>query len=73
MIEVEDTGPGIPLEEQGQLFQRYSRTKSAIARGIVGTGLGLYISKAIVEAHQGRIWVDSQEGRGAKFSVWLPL
>lgn len=73
LIEVEDTGPGIPLEEQGQLFQRYSRTKSAVARGIVGTGLGLYISKAIVEAHQGRIWVDSLEGRGAKFSVWLPL
>lgn len=73
LIEVEDTGPGIPLEEQDQLFQRYSRTKSAVARGIVGTGLGLYISKAIVEAHQGRIWVDSLEGRGAKFSVWLPL
>lgn len=73
LIEVEDTGPGIPLEEQGQLFQRYCRTKSAIDRGIVGTGLGLYISKAIVEAHQGRIWIDSEEGRGAKFSVWLPL
>jgi len=72
LIEVEDTGPGIPLEEQGQLFRRYGRTKNAIARGIVGTGLGLYISRAIVEAHQGRIWVDSQEGRGARFSVWLP-
>jgi signal transduction histidine kinase len=73
LLEVEETGPGIPLEEQGQLFRRYSRTQSAISRGIVGTGLGLYISKAIVEAHQGRIWVESQEGRGAKFSVWLPL
>ncbi|MCS7067266.1 MAG: ATP-binding protein [Meiothermus sp.] len=73
LLEVEDTGPGIPLEEQGLLFSRYGRTRSAISRGIVGTGLGLYISKAIVEAHQGRIWVESQEGRGAKFSVWLPL
>ncbi len=73
LLEVEDTGPGIPLEEQGQLFSRYSRTQSAISRGIVGTGLGLYISKAIVEAHHGRIWVESQENQGAKFSVWLPL
>ncbi|MCX7784060.1 MAG: HAMP domain-containing histidine kinase [Meiothermus sp.] len=73
LLEVEDTGPGIPLEEQGQLFSRYGRTQSAISRGIVGTGLGLYISKAIIEAHQGRIWVESQEDRGAKFSVWLPL
>ncbi len=73
LLEVEDTGPGIPRHEQGQLFQRYSRTQSATTRGIVGTGLGLYISKAIVEAHQGRIWVESAEGKGAKFSVWLPL
>lgn len=73
LLEVEDTGPGIPLEEQGQLFNRYSRTQSAISRGIVGTGLGLYISKAIVEAHQGRIWVESEESQGAKFSMWLPL
>jgi signal transduction histidine kinase len=73
LLEVEDTGPGIPLEEQGQLFSRYSRTQSAISRGIAGTGLGLYISRAIVEAHHGRIWVESQEDQGAKFSVWLPL
>lgn len=73
LLEVEDTGPGIPLEEQDQLFSRYSRTRSAISRGIAGTGLGLYISKAIVEAHHGRIWVESQEGQGAKFSVRLPM
>lgn len=73
VLEVEDTGPGIPLAEQGHLFNRYSRTKSAIQRGISGTGLGLYISKAIVEAHQGRIWVESDAGKGAKFCVWLPV
>lgn len=72
MFEVEDTGLGIPLLEQGNLFTRYGRTGSAIKRGIAGTGLGLYISKAIVEAHQGRIWVESDTGVGAKFSVWLP-
>jgi len=73
LLEVEDTGPGIPLEEQGQLFNRYGRTQSAISRGIAGTGLGLYISRAIVEAHHGRIWVESQEGQGARFCVWLPV
>lgn len=73
MIEIEDTGPGIPLSEQSNLFNRYSRTHSAIKRGISGTGLGLYISKAIIEAHHGRIWVESDEGKGTKFCFWLPL
>ncbi len=72
VLEVEDTGAGIPLAEQAQLFQRYSRTQSAVQRGISGTGLGLYISKAIVEAHQGRVWIESDSGQGTKFCVWLP-
>lgn len=71
-FEVEDTGPGIPLSEQGNLFTRYGRTRSATQRGIAGTGLGLYISKAIIEAHHGRIWLESGSGTGAKFCVWLP-
>lgn len=71
-FEVEDTGPGIPLGEHGQLFTRYGRTRSATQRGITGTGLGLYISKAIVEAHQGRIWLEPESGGGARFCVWLP-
>jgi len=73
-IEIEDTGPGISPQEQSLLFTRYGRTQSATRRGIAGTGLGLYISKAIIEAHHGRIWLDSPpgEGEGSLFSVWLP-
>ncbi|WP_234503945.1 MULTISPECIES: ATP-binding protein [Thermus] len=73
VLEVEDTGPGIPKEELPKLFQRYARAKNAGARGVSGTGLGLYISKAIVEAHGGRIEVETEEGKGSLFRVILPL
>lgn len=72
-LEVEDTGPGIPPEEAGRLFQRYGRTRTALERGVRGTGLGLYISKAIVEAHGGSIGVNSEPGKGACFYVELPV
>lgn len=72
-LEVEDSGPGIPPEQMDRLFQRYSRTHSAVERGVGGTGLGLYISKAIVEAHAGRIGVISEPGQGACFYLELPL
>ncbi|HEU4741461.1 MAG TPA: HAMP domain-containing sensor histidine kinase [Meiothermus sp.] len=71
-IEVEDTGPGIPSEETGRLFQRYGRTRTALERGVRGTGLGLYISKAIVEAHGGSIGVNSEPGKGSCFYMELP-
>lgn len=73
LLEVEDTGPGIPASEQSRLFNRYARTESAQKRGVSGTGLGLYISKAIVGAHGGRIGLASEAGGGAKFCVWLPV
>lgn len=72
-IEVEDTGPGIPPEEVGRLFQRYSRTRTALERGVRGTGLGLYISKAIIDAHDGNIGVHSEVGKGSCFYIELPL
>jgi PAS domain S-box-containing protein len=71
-IEVTDTGPGIPEEEIPRLFQRYYRARSQASRGAPGTGLGLYISRAIVEAHGGEILVTSQPGKGATFLVRLP-
>jgi signal transduction histidine kinase len=72
VIEVSDTGFGIPPEEQEQLFQRFFRTRSATDKAIAGTGLGLSIAKAIVDAHAGSISVESAEGRGTTFRVELP-
>jgi signal transduction histidine kinase len=72
MIEVEDTGIGIPLAEQGRLFQRFFRSSTATEQAIPGTGLGLVISQAIVEAHGGTISVRSAEGEGACFRVEVP-
>jgi PAS domain S-box-containing protein len=71
-IEVADTGMGIAENEQAQLFDRFFRTARAQARAIPGVGLGLSISKAIVEAHGGRISVASIEGAGTTFFVDLP-
>jgi signal transduction histidine kinase len=69
---VSDTGPGIPVEEQGRIFDRFVRIDSARTRAAGGTGLGLAIAKWITEAHGGRIGVESHPGHGAKFTVRLP-
>jgi signal transduction histidine kinase len=71
-IEVADTGIGISQEEMDQLFERFFRAQSALERHIPGTGLGLYITKAIVEEHGGRISVRSAAGEGTTFRVELP-
>ena len=69
-VTVTDTGPGIRPEHLGQVFDRYF----TISNGKVkGTGLGLYITRTIIEAHGGRIWVESEPGHGAKFHFTLPL
>jgi signal transduction histidine kinase len=73
VIEVEDTGIGIPTAEQRQLFQRFFRSSTATEQAIPGTGLGLVISRAIAEAHGGSIGVRSEPGQGACFRVELPL
>jgi PAS domain S-box-containing protein len=72
LIEVSDTGHGIPGDEQAQLFERFFRTRSATTGAVPGTGLGLSIAKAIAEAHGGTIGVESEEGRGSTFRVELP-
>jgi two-component system, OmpR family, sensor histidine kinase VicK len=70
-VSVSDSGPGIPPEDLPGLFTRYYRTKEARSRR-GGLGLGLYISKGLVEAHGGRIWVVSESGKGSTFSFTLP-
>src|SRR4051794_22886304 len=73
VIEVSDTGIGIPQGEQGRLFQRFFRSSTATEQAIPGTGLGLVISRAIAEAHGGRISVRSTPGLGTSFRVELPF
>jgi PAS domain S-box-containing protein len=73
ILEVRDSGMGIPADEQKFLFERFFRTTTATEQAIQGTGLGLAISKAIVEAHSGRITVASEQGAGTTFRVALPL
>ena len=68
-IEVEDTGPGIPVEEQATLFERFRQGSHKFS----GSGLGLYLSRRIVEAHQGTIQVNSKLGLGSTFVVRLPI
>jgi len=71
-VAVEDTGYGISKENQKQMFQKFFRVKTT-ARETTGTGLGLVITKHIVEAHSGQIWLESEEGKGTTFFVTLPL
>ena len=73
MIEVEDTGIGIPKAEQERLFQRFFRSSLATDHAIPGTGLGLAITRAIAEAHDGRITFRSEPGEGTCFRIELPL
>ncbi|HEX5449392.1 MAG TPA: HAMP domain-containing sensor histidine kinase [Gaiellaceae bacterium] len=72
-IEVSDTGVGLSAADRDHLFERFFRSQTALERQIQGTGLGLYISRAIVEAHGGRIGVTSVEGEGTTFLVELPV
>jgi signal transduction histidine kinase len=72
LLEVTDTGIGIPQAELGQLFSRFYRASTATRRAIPGTGLGLVIARAIVEAHGGTISVDSVESEGTRLTVTLP-
>jgi len=72
VIEVQDTGIGIAKDEQARLFQPYSRL-SADRQRHPGLGLGLALAKQVVELHGGKIWVESEPGKGSTFSFSLPL
>src|SRR5215468_7543354 len=72
-VSVRDTGPGISAADQAKLFQEFQQADNAITRKKGGTGLGLAISKRIIEMHGGKIWVESQIGKGSTFAFSLPV
>jgi two-component system sensor histidine kinase VicK len=71
-LQVQDTGPGIPPEDIPHLFQKFYRVDNSMTRTIGGTGLGLFICRKIIELYNGRIWAESQLGKGSAFFVNLP-
>ena len=71
-ISVSDTGIGIKNEDLNRLFQPFSQLESAYSKKYEGTGLGLALTKKLVELHGGRIWVESEFGKGSKFSFVIP-
>ena len=73
LIQVADTGGGIPAEDMPRVFSRLYRADNVLIQGVGDTGVGLSIAKTLTEAQGGRIWVDSEIGVGATFSVLLPV
>jgi len=72
-LSVRDRGIGIPIQQQARIFGRFVRAENARASEITGTGLGLYLSREIIERHGGRLWFESTEGAGSTFYMTLPL
>jgi signal transduction histidine kinase len=72
-MQVTDTGDGIQLEDLPRVFARRYRAEMPLIHGLGDTGIGLSIAKALVDAHNGRIWVESTPGKGTTFSVLLPI
>jgi len=71
LVSVTDTGPGIAAEDQERIFEEFQQTEAGAGQR-EGTGLGLALSKRLVELHGGRIWVDSEPGEGSAFVFTLP-
>ncbi len=73
VIGVSDRGIGISPEDQAKLFAAFQRLENRSAEGVKGIGLGLLVCRRLVEAHGGRIWVESELGKGSTFFFTLPL
>ena len=70
---VKDTGQGISPEDQEKLFDPFSQLESANSKKYAGTGLGLAIVKKFVEMHGGKVWVESEPGKGSTFGFNIPI
>jgi PAS domain S-box-containing protein len=73
LVAVRDTGPGIALADQARIFEEFQQANSGNGERPEGTGLGLALSKSLVELHGGRIWVESEPGRGSTFTFTIPV
>ncbi|MCX5787434.1 MAG: ATP-binding protein [Elusimicrobia bacterium] len=75
VVSVSDTGIGIPADKLDRMFTKFSQIRGKIQapRAVHGTGLGLVVCKEVVEAHGGKVWVESEEGKGSTFSFSLPV
>ena len=72
-ITVEDTGIGIKHEDIPKVFDKFQQIESSLSREVGGTGLGLPIAMQLIEAHKGKIWLESEPEKGSKFSFIIPL
>lgn len=72
-VAIKDNGVGIPAAQQKHIFQKFFRSDNAMKHQTVGTGLGLFIAKSIVEESKGKIWFESEEGKGTTFFFTLPI
>ncbi len=73
VISVQDAGAGIAENKLLKIFDKFYQTGERVATDVSGTGIGLSIAQEIVQLHGGRIWVESQDRQGAKFSFTVPL
>jgi len=73
LVFVSDEGVGIPATEQERIFDRFARVDNSLTRQTPGAGLGLFLVKAVIEAHGGRVGVESQPGQGSTFNFTLPV
>jgi two-component system sensor histidine kinase ChiS len=71
IVSVSDTGIGIPADKSGRIFETFEQADGSIARAYGGSGLGLAITKKLVELHGGRVWVETEEGKGSRFSFTI--
>ncbi|HUQ85330.1 MAG TPA: ATP-binding protein [Candidatus Limnocylindrales bacterium] len=72
-VSIQDFGMGVPKSEEDKIFERFFRVKGKKENSISGLGLGLFISHEIIDQHKGKLWVESIEGKGSKFSFSLPI
>ena len=73
VVAVTDTGQGISTDDQARIFEEFQQAKATNGERPEGTGLGLALSRSLVELHGGRIWVESEVGKGSTFSFTLPV